>query len=82
VTARPAVLKSINQTLWRIEDDIRLSEHAGEFGAHFIEQARMVYQSNDRCDAIKRRVNERLSAEIVEEKSYRAEESPGGSHSE
>ena len=66
-----AELKSINEPLWRIEDDIRSCERAGDFGPRFIELARSVYETNDRRAAIKRRINERLGSEIVEEKSYR-----------
>ena len=40
----------------------------------FIELARSVYQRNDRRAAIKRRINQRLGSEIIEEKSYRPTE--------
>ena len=65
-----AELKSINESLWQVEDDIRACERDGDFGGHFIELARSVYESNDRRAAVKRLINERLGAEIVEEKSY------------
>jgi hypothetical protein len=41
----------------------------------FIATARSVYQHNDRRAAIKRRINERLGSEIIEEKSYRSTDS-------
>jgi hypothetical protein len=62
----------INESLWRIEDEIRACERAGDFGPHFIELARSVYETNDRRAAVKRRINERLGSEIIEEKSYTA----------
>jgi tetratricopeptide (TPR) repeat protein len=64
-------LKSINESLWRIEEDLRSCERAGTFGPRFVELARSVYVTNDRRAAVKRRINERLGAEIMEEKSYR-----------
>ncbi len=65
-------LKAINDALWRIEDEIREREEAGDFGPRFVELARSVYQTNDRGAAVKRRINERLGSEILEEKSYAA----------
>jgi Family of unknown function (DUF6165) len=65
-------LRSINEALWEIEDQIRDCERSGEFGDRFITLARSVYQQNDRRAAIKRRINERLGSEIIEEKSYRS----------
>jgi hypothetical protein len=65
-----AELKCTNQALWEIEDQIRDCERSGDFGERFIALARSVYQQNDRRAAIKRRINERLGSEIIEEKSY------------
>jgi len=70
LAALVAELKSINELLWRTEDDIRSCERAGDFGPRFVELARSVYVANDRRAAVKRRINERLGAEIIEEKSY------------
>jgi hypothetical protein len=64
-------LKTINEALWEIEDEIRACESGGDFGPRFVELARAVYQTNDRRAAVKRRINDRLGAEIIEEKSYR-----------
>ncbi|MBT5109004.1 MAG: hypothetical protein HOM25_10000 [Rhodospirillaceae bacterium] len=64
-------LKLINETLWKIEDDIRDCERAQDFGETFIDLARSVYRINDRRAGIKRRINETLGSELVEEKSYR-----------
>ena len=65
-------LKLINETLWKIEDDIRDCERAQDFGETFIDLARSVYRINDRRAAIKRRINEMLGSELVEEKLYRS----------
>jgi len=65
-----AELRSVNEALWSIEDAIRECEHAGDFGSRFIELARSVYKTNDHRAALKRRINERLGSQIVEEKSY------------
>ena len=63
-------LKSINETLWEIEDDIRDEERSRSFGERFIELARSVYVTNDERANIKKKVNIHLGSLIVEEKSY------------
>lgn len=63
-------LKKINEALWEIEDEIRLKEADADFGERFIELARSVYFTNDERAAVKRKINDRLGSEIVEEKSY------------
>ncbi len=63
-------LKASNELLLQIEDDIRVCERDGDCGPRFIELARSVYEQNDRRAAVKRRTNEQLNAEIIEEKSY------------
>jgi len=70
VTALSAELKSINETLWEIEDDIRDEERNQRFGERFIELARAVYVTNDKRAETKKRVNLHLNSTIVEEKSY------------
>jgi hypothetical protein len=64
-------LKSINEALWEIEDDIRDKELAKEFDARFIELARSVYVTNDQRANAKKELNLYLGSEIVEEKSYK-----------
>jgi hypothetical protein len=71
LTALTAELKTVNERLWEIEDDIRDCERANDFGARFVELARSVYLNNDERAAIKAKINALLGAEIVEEKSYR-----------
>jgi hypothetical protein len=63
-------LKSVNEALWEIEDDIRDKERAKEFDERFIELARAVYYTNDKRAAAKKELNVHLGSEIVEEKSY------------
>ena len=65
-----AELKSINEALWEIEDDIRDEERNKRFGERFIELARAVYVTNDDRAAAKKKVNLHLNSTIVEEKSY------------
>ena len=63
-------LKTVNEALWDIEDEIRACEARQDFGSRFIELARSVYRTNDRRAAIKRRINILCGASIIEEKSY------------
>jgi hypothetical protein len=63
-------LLRINETLWEIEDAIRKCESEADFGQTFIELARSVYKQNDKRSLVKRRLNEILSSDIIEEKSY------------
>ena len=58
--------------LWDVEEGKRDGERRGDFGPAFLELARRVYRENDRRAAIKRRINDLLGSEIVEEKSYAA----------
>ena len=66
-----AALRSVNEELWVIEDDIRDRERDGDFGPRFVELARAVYRTNDRRAELKREINDALGSGIVEEKSYR-----------
>ena len=70
IAADTDALRTVNAALWDIEDDIRDCERNSEFGRTFIELARAVYRTNDRRAAIKRRINDALGSDIVEEKSY------------
>jgi cob(I)alamin adenosyltransferase len=65
-------LSAVNRSLWQIEDDIREKEKAKQFDDQFIALARSVYGLNDERAAIKKRINEFLHSEIVEEKSYKS----------
>ncbi len=63
-------LSQINQQLWGIEDKIRDKERANSFDDEFIQLARSVYITNDERSSIKRKINDMLGSELVEEKSY------------
>lgn len=65
-----AELKAVNEKLWVIEDDIRDLERKGDFGAAFIALARSVYRTNDQRAGLKRRINEALGSDLIDEKSY------------
>ena len=67
-----AKLKTVNETLWDIEDDIRDCERGGDFGQTFIDLARAVYKTNDVRADLKRQINTLLGAAFLEEKSYAA----------
>lgn len=70
--ALTASLKTINEKLWVIEDDIRDCERAQDFGETFVQLARAVYHTNDQRAAVKRQINELLGSTLMEEKSYAA----------
>jgi len=63
-------LKKVNQSLWDIEDNIRIKESKKEFDDQFIQIARSVYYENDKRADVKKQVNLLLGSELVEEKSY------------
>ena len=65
-----AELKSVNEALWDIEDDIREKEAAKSFDAEFIRLARTVYITNDKRADIKKQINLATGSALVEEKSY------------
>jgi len=65
-----AELKSVNEALWDIEDDIREKEANKSFDAEFIRLARAVYITNDKRAEIKKQINLATGSALVEEKSY------------
>lgn len=65
-------LRTVNLSLWDIEDEIRDCERQGDFGDRFIELARSVYITNDKRAELKRQLNALLKSDLVEEKSYAA----------
>ena len=67
-----AELKSINQKLWSVEDDIRECERRKDFGQEFISLAREVYFTNDERARVKKEINLASGSSLVEEKSYQA----------
>jgi hypothetical protein len=73
-TARLSALEDrlfqINLRLWQVEDDLRALDRASNFGGHFVELARLVYQLNDARMAVKKEINEVTGSAIIEEKLY------------
>lgn len=63
-------LKTTNEALWVIEDDIRDKERARVFDQGFIDLARSVYYTNDERCKIKRDINILSGSRLIEEKSY------------
>jgi hypothetical protein len=63
-------LKSINEKLWVVEDEIRTKESKLEFDDEFIKLARSVYVVNDMRFDIKNKINKLSNSDIMEEKSY------------
>ena len=63
-------LYDINNTLWHIEDKIRLKEKTQIFDEEFIQLARHVYMTNDNRSAVKKQINTLMQSLFVEEKSY------------
>jgi hypothetical protein len=63
-------LLNVNKTLWNIEDYIRESERAEQFGSDFVELARSVYYTNDDRSDVKKKINLLTGSLFVEEKSY------------
>jgi hypothetical protein len=60
-------LMAVNVALWQIEDEIRLCERDEDISQRFISLARSVYRTNDRRAALKRRINEPLGSQLMEE---------------
>lgn len=70
MAALEADLKSVNEALWQIEDDIREHDARGDFGEGFVRLAQAVYRTNDHRAALKREINRLTGSALVEEKSY------------
>ena len=63
-------LLTINQSLWDIEDKIRVLEKENDFNTEFIELARKVYITNDKRFDMKSEINKHFGSEFFEEKQY------------
>lgn len=63
-------LKSVNESLWDIEDAIRRCEAQKQFGARFIELARSVYRNNDKRSSIKSEIDRLFQSSLAEVKFY------------
>ncbi|MDB4022971.1 DUF6165 family protein [Pelagibacteraceae bacterium] len=65
-------LKTINLTLWDIEEGKRECERQKDFSDKFIQLARSVYIENDNRAKIKAEINRLTNSTISEVKSYKA----------
>lgn len=63
-------LKKVNETLWKIEDQLRKLEKEQRFDEEFIELARSVYINNDERARIKRKINEQTDSYYKEIKIH------------
>ena len=64
-------LRDVNAALWDVEDRIREKESALNFDNDFVMLARSVYQLNDKRALLKKKINQLLNSELIEEKSYK-----------
>ena len=63
-------LRTINLSLWDIENKIREKEAEKMFDNEFIELARSVYAENDKRSELKREINLKCKSDLFEEKEY------------
>jgi hypothetical protein len=63
-------LRSVNEAIWVIEDDIRDLDRRQIHDARFIQMARDVHQANERRATLKREISLLRGGGILEEKSY------------
>ena len=63
-------LRSINRTLWDVEETLRKFENTSSFGVTFVEAARSVYRLNDRRAAVKLAIDRLVGSNREELKSF------------
>jgi tetratricopeptide (TPR) repeat protein len=63
-------LLQINGVLWEAEETLRRKEKELAFDNEYLLSARRVYMYNDERAKLKKKINETLGSELVEEKSY------------
>lgn len=63
-------LKTTNLAIWKIEDQIRQHEKTQNFDMTFVALARQIYINNDHRAVVKRKINDLLHSDIIEEKIY------------
>jgi hypothetical protein len=73
-------LRTVNEQLWQVEDDLRDCERRHDFAGPFVAWARSVYHCNDERGALKRRISERCGSALVEEKFYTPYRTDEGAH--
>ena len=61
-------LRTINRTLWDLEDDIRIKSQQKKFDASYIQIAEAIHTTNDRRYQVKRSLNTLMGSSLVEEK--------------
>lgn len=66
-----ARLKSVNSSLWDLEDQIRELTSAENTGAQFVRTAQAIHTTNDRRMRVKALINRTYNSTIIEEKSYK-----------
>jgi len=64
-------LLDTNSKLWTVEDVLRDLEAEGRFDGEFVENARLVYKTNDYRFELKNRINKSTNSSIQEQKSYK-----------
>lgn len=64
------MLHEINVCLWNVEEELRRLEKLQQFDEYFTDNARKVYEFNDRRAKVKKDINILYGSSIVEEKSY------------
>lgn len=63
-------LLKVNNSLWIIEDEIRILEKKKLFNKDFISLARSVYIENDKRFDIKNEINMYFKSDVAEQKQY------------
>ena len=63
-------LVKVNEILWDVEDALRQAERENKFDDAFVNNARLVYKTNDKRSEIKKQINTFTGSFITEEKSY------------
>jgi hypothetical protein len=63
-------LLEVNSKLWKIEDELRISEKKFIFDDDFIYNARLVYVTNDKRAEIKKEINKKYNSQYQEVKCY------------
>jgi len=66
-------LKTINERMWDIQDQLRDKEAAQVFDEAFVKLARGVYQTNGERVQVKNEINRLAGSHLVEEKQYQGE---------
>lgn len=63
-------LYTTNETLWLVQDEIRVLSLAGDHGPRFVACVQEVFSTNDHRVTLKRRIGQLFGSRLVEEKRY------------